>query len=133
VSPDYFTAIAVPLRLGREFSRADAGGPKVALVNEAFVRKFNLGSRAVGARLGFGRGAATPLDIEIVGVVRDAAHVSVHEGVPPQVYRPHRQGVYGSPTFSVRSTGDASQLFSSIAAVVARVDPNLPLENVRTM
>jgi predicted permease len=136
VSPDYFTAIAVPLRLGREFTRADAGGPKVAVVNEAFVRKFNLGSRAVGARLGFGRGAATPIDIEIVGVIRDAAHVSVHEGTPPQVFRPLAQGpprFFGSLTYYVRSSGDASQLLSSIAAVVARADRNLPVENLRTM
>jgi predicted permease len=134
VSPDYFKTIAVPLLLGRDFTRADAGtSPKVAIVNEAFVRKFNLGSRPIGARLAFGRSAATPLDIEIVGVVRDAAHVSVHEGTPAQVYRPHRQGAFGSLTFYVRTTGETSQLFSSIAAVVARADRNLPLENVRTM
>jgi predicted permease len=134
VSPDYFKAIAVPVMRGREFTRADvANGPKVAIVNEAFVRQFNLGGRAIGARLGFGRNAATPVDIEIVGVVRDAAHVSVHEGTPPQVFRPLAQGLYGSLTFYVRSSGDASQLFSSIAAVVGRADRNLPIENMRTM
>ena len=44
------------------------------MVNEAFARKFNLVDRVVGKRMALGAGTNTPLDIEIVGLVRDAKY-----------------------------------------------------------
>src|SRR5918999_434813 len=55
VSAGYFRTLGMPLLAGREFTRADdAGGPRVAVVNEAFAKKFKLGREAVGKRMGFG-------------------------------------------------------------------------------
>ena len=46
VAPGYFKTMGIPLLAGREFARSDRlGGPKVAIVNEAFAKKFNLGTR----------------------------------------------------------------------------------------
>ena len=72
VGPNYFSPLGMPLLAGREFSVADgAGAPKVAIVNEAFTRKFGLDSRnAVGRFMASGRG--DELDTQIVGVVQDA-------------------------------------------------------------
>src|SRR5262249_60083718 len=45
VGPDYFRTLGMQILAGREFTDADAnGGPKVAVVNEAFLKKFSLGS-----------------------------------------------------------------------------------------
>ena len=67
VGSDYLRTLGVPLLSGREITSADMlNAPKVAVVNEAFVKKFNLGRDAVGKRIRRGRG--TELDIEIVGV-----------------------------------------------------------------
>jgi predicted permease len=133
VGPGYFPTVGIPLLAGRDFTRADAGSStKVAIVNQAFARKFNLGSQVVGARLALGRGKK-PFDIEIVGLVRDARHTAVREDNPPQMFLPYRQNPARSITFYVRSTVAARPLVSAIAAVVARSDRNLPLENVRTM
>ena len=134
IGANYFATIGVPLLAGRDFTRADAGASsKVAIVNEAFARKFHLDSRVVGAHLALGRGPKKALDIEIVGLVRDARHTAVRENNPPQMFLPYRQGVIGSITFYVRSTLDAAQIVPAIATVVARADRNLPLDNVRTM
>lgn len=73
VSPGYFRTLGVPLVAGPAFTRADAAGaPKVAIVNEQFVRKFGLGRNALGRRIAVGRGEQ--LDIEIVGIVQDAKY-----------------------------------------------------------
>jgi predicted permease len=131
---DYFQTLGTPLLAGREFSRADdAAAPKVAIVNEAFARKFGLGADAVGKRMALGAGDAKVLDIEIVGLVRDAKYSEVREPAPPQFFLPYRQGAFGSLTFYVRSGGDPGQLRTVIPALVARADPNLPVERLRTM
>ena len=44
----------------------------VAIVNEAFAKKFNLGRDAVGTRMELGRNNKPKFDIEIVGLVQDA-------------------------------------------------------------
>src|SRR5690606_7886997 len=72
VGAGYFSTLGIPLLSGREFTPADAEGTaRVAVVNEAFLRKFGLGRDAVGRRFGTGRGE--DLDIEIVGVVQNAS------------------------------------------------------------
>ena len=134
IGANYFTTIGVPLLAGRDFTRSDAGpSSKVAIVNEAFARKFRLDSRVVGSHLALGRGPKKTLDIEIVGLVRDARHTAVRENNPPQMFLPYRQNMIGSITFYVRSTLDAAQIVPAIATVVARADRNLPVEDVRTM
>ena len=119
---------------GREFTRADAlGRTKVAVVNDAFVRKFNLGDRAVGTHLGTGP-ATEPLDIEIVGVAKDAKYSEVKDAVPAQFFQPYRQDERaGAINFYVRVAGDATAVLAAAQAAVRQLDPNLPVENPRTM
>ena len=82
VGPDYFRTLGISLLAGREFTRADAAGaPKVAIVNEQFAKKFNLGRDAVGKRMGRRRDKI--LDMEIVGLVKDTKYSEVKEPVPP--------------------------------------------------
>jgi predicted permease len=131
VGPGFFRTMAIPLLRGREFTRADAlGAPKVAIVNEAFARKFNLGLDPVGRRMATGRGE---LDIEIVGLARDARYSEVKDAPPPQYFVPYRQDdKIGSLTFYVRGALDPEALLAPVGAVVARLDSRLPIENLRT-
>ncbi len=133
VSAGYFRTLGVPLVAGREFTGADrAGAPKVAVVNEAFVRKFGLGPGAVGRRLAVGAGPA--LDVEIVGVARDAKYSDVRQPAPPVFFLPYPQDTaVAALTFYVRTALDPAALLADVRAAVRRLDPNLPLEQLKTM
>jgi putative ABC transport system permease protein len=134
IGTDYFRTLGIPMLAGRDFTDADAGtAPRVAIVNEAFARKFHLGADVIGRRMATGAGENKPLDIEIVGLVRDARYNSVKVAPPPQFYLPYRQSEIGALTFYARSTGDAGQLRPAIQALVGAADPNLPVDRVRTM
>jgi putative ABC transport system permease protein len=135
IGPDFFHTLGTPLLAGREFTRADTlGAPKVAIVNEAFARKFKLGRNAVGKLMARSSGNAVKLDTEIVGLVPDAKYSDVKDDVPPVFYTPYRQDdELGYGTFYVRTAGDPAALVAAIPGVMSGLDPNLPVDEVRTM
>ena len=134
IGPDFFKTLGIPLVAGREFTRADAlAAPKVAIVNQAFARKFKLGDHAVGAHMSSDRDVTT-LDIEIVGLVLDAKYSEVKDAVPPQFFTPYRQDkALGFSSFYAKTSGDATALLGAVQAAVKALDPNLPIESPKTM
>ncbi len=137
VGPGYFSALGIPLVAGREFTDADKlNSAPVALVNQTFVKKFGLGNDAVGKSMGWapGEGYRSNLDTTIVGVVADAKYSDVKQKVPPQFFVPYRQDKQpGGMHVYVRTSGDLAQAASAITAVVKRLDPNLPIEELETL
>ncbi|MDO8681119.1 MAG: ABC transporter permease [Acidobacteriota bacterium] len=135
VGPGYFKTMAITLMAGREFTRADAiTAPKVGIVNQAFTRKFNLGANAIGKRFATGGGPDTKLDIEIVGVAQDAKYSDVKRAVPAQYYLPYRQQPrLGSAYFYVRTALPPEQLVATIPPLMKKLDPNLPISDLKTM
>jgi predicted permease len=132
IGPGFLDVLSIPLLAGRELTAADRlGAPRVALVNEAFVRKFDLGDRAPGTRFGLD---TTGRDIEIVGVVGDAKYNQVRADIPPQLFLPRLQNPnLGTMTFYVRAGIEPKALASAIRQTVARIDPTLPLANLTTL
>ena len=135
VGPGYFRTMGIPLMAGREFTRADAfGGPKIAIVNQAFARKFKLGDNPLGKHFGTGGGPDTKMDIEIVGVVQDAKYSDVKREVPPQYFLPYRQEErLGYGYFYLRTATPPEQMLATIPAVMRTLDASLPLGDVKTM
>jgi predicted permease len=136
VGAGYFATLGIPLLAGREFTDSDvAGAPTVAVVNEAFTRKFNLdGRNAVGTFMAIDESSAEELDVEIVGVVQDAKYNDVKEPVPPLFFTPYMQDErLGFVTFYARTEIDPSQVIRAVPDIVAGLDPNLPVENVKTL
>ncbi|REJ79732.1 MAG: multidrug ABC transporter substrate-binding protein [Acidobacteria bacterium] len=134
VGPGFFATVGIPLLAGREFTLADVlGAPGVAIVNERFAEKFELGgSAAVGRRMQVGSGGE--FDLEIVGVVQNAKYSGVQEEVPPLFYLPYKQNDdLGFNNFYVRASGDPETLLASIREKVRALDPALPIERLRTM
>jgi predicted permease len=132
--PNYLRTLGIPLMSGREFTPSDTdGAPQVALVNETFAAKFDLGRAAVGKRMNRG-GSDDDLDIEIVGLMQDAKYADVKTEVPPLFVVPYRQQ-NRSATMSlyVRTALDPDQVIGTIQPLVARLDPNLPVNALRTM
>jgi predicted permease len=134
IAPGYFQTTGVPIIAGRDFSDGDVfTAPKVAIVNEAFARKYTLGPNPVGHRIHRG-GNAGAFEIEIVGLVRDAKYSSVRDPTPTVFYMPYRQNDrLGSITFYAKAAGDPDRLLATIRPLVASFDPNLPVQRLKTM
>jgi ABC-type antimicrobial peptide transport system permease subunit len=78
--------------------------------------------------------ANSPLEIEIVGLARDSKYSEVKRDVPPLFFRPYRQDErIGAITIYVRTAADPEPFLASVPKVVAGLDPNLPVENLRTL
>ena len=133
VGADYLRTLGVPLLSGREITSGDTfNTPKVAVVNEAFVKKFNLGRDAVGKRMKRGRGGE--LDTEIVGVAGNTTYNDVKGEVWPLAAFAYRQDKnIGSTNFYVRTSGSDDDLIAAIPRVVREIDPTLPVADVQTM
>jgi predicted permease len=135
VGPGFFRTTGVPVLAGREFTAEDdMTRPRVAIVNETFARKFGLGTSPVGKRMASRGGDTVSLDIEIVGLVRDTKYSNVKGEIPPVYFTPHRQvRRVGEMNFYVRTDGDPALMLRALRNVVERVDPMLPVENLKTM
>ena len=135
VSPGYFGTVGMRLLAGRDFTRGDIeGGPKVAIVNEAFARKFKIDRPRGGLADDHRDTADAKLDIEIVGLVKDAKYSEVKREIQPVFFTPYRQDKeVGGITFYARTRLTEDALLQAIPRLVANLDPNLPVEELRTM
>jgi predicted permease len=134
IGTTYFHTLGTPLIAGREFLDTDrVGSPKVAIVNEAFARRFNLGANPIGSRMQLGAGG--PLDVDIVGLVKDASYSHLKDPAPSQFFLPYRQQAppAGELNFYVRSNVPPERIVSMVRPLVARIDGTLPVENLQLM
>ncbi len=134
VGPNYPQTIGMPLVAGRAFDFADsAGARRVAMVNEAFARRFHPERTPIGRRLALGPNEDRRY--EIVGVLKDAHFRNIREAVAPSVFLPMLQ----EPTnrilnaeFELRAP-NAANLAGPVRDAIAAIDPNVRLERTRTL
>ena len=132
ISPGFFATFGTRVRLGREFlSRDDARGAPVAIVNQTFVDRVFDGASPIGQvvrQVGFvGRPS---VDREIVGVVEDAAYLSLREMHLPTMYIPMRQRPSAPPVVHIgvrMSPGAPAALAETVLDALAAVDPSAAL------
>ncbi len=135
VGPGYFRTLGIPVVAGREFNQSDtASAPKVAIVNQAFVRHFLAGQNPIDHRMERGRRSSPTLNTTIVGVVRDAKYSDMREAPPRVYYTPYAQSPSQSEmTYYVRTVVDPKALGEAVRRAVRGVDPNLPIRDLRTL
>ncbi len=135
VGAGYLETLGMALLAGREFTTSDgANGTRVAIVNEAFARKFNMGGEVVGKYMGRGGQGGDSLNILIVGLMKDAAYSDVKDEIPPLFFTPWRQDRrLGDLNFYVRTSLPPSQLLGAIPPVLKALDPALPVSQLKTM
>jgi len=133
VGTGHFSNLGIPLLQGREFTAQDvAGGPKVAIVNESMAKTFFPNSSPLGRHMKFG-GGNDPLDIEIVGVVKDSRHMDVKEKPKAFVYIPYTQEeTAGELTYYVRTSQDPVVLAGIVRQTVQGLDASLPVYDERS-
>lgn len=133
IGAGYMQTVGMQLLAGREFTESDRlGSAKVAIVNETFAKKFNITASPVGTFIS-DRGSDS-LNVQIVGLVKDAKYADVKSDVPPLYFRPWRQDAQiGALYFYVKTQLPPDQLLAVIPATLKTIDPTLPVEDLRTM
>jgi putative ABC transport system permease protein len=133
-SPRYFSVMEIPLRRGRLFEESDSSSStRVALISEAFAKRYFPNENPVGRHLIFGFPANGTESREIVGVVGDIHDVSLGKEPGPMMYVPFAQApLYGAEVV-VRSTLSASAVVGMIRSVTHSIDKNLPVTDVSSL
>jgi predicted permease len=138
ITPDALASYGIPIRAGRDFDQRDTEtGPKVMLVNEAFVRRFFPGNDLIGVPLALtfrsGSSGDIPLGTRtIVGVAGDAAYRSIRTPMQPTIYVPLAQRtdplLFTYFFIALRSSsGSPTLLARSVAAALTTVNRDLTL------
>lgn len=143
VTPEYFTALRVPIRAGRNFNAGDgATAPHVVVVNEAFVNRYLKGQAAVGQMIRLS-GDQT----EIVGVVANIQEKRAGwgnfgpVGQVPTVFGPAAQvndklmtlvHTWFSPSWIVRTSLPDRDAIAAVEQATHRADPVMPPAEFRT-
>ncbi|HET9788909.1 MAG TPA: ABC transporter permease, partial [Pyrinomonadaceae bacterium] len=132
VRENYFATMEIPLLRGRGFTvQDDQSAPKVALVSQAFARKFFPNEDVIGKRVTF---IGNKREVEIIGVVADTKYMSQREEIQPLLYTPWQQegAVIGEMSFALRTTGEPTALAVTVRQVVRELDSNLPVIELGT-
>jgi len=133
VGPGYHETLGIPLLAGRGIRRDDRpDGPPVAVISASLAEQLFAGEDPVGQRLLFGRSADEPL-VEIVGVVGDVHHYDLGRASLPQIYVPFAQRPTEGVQFVLKTSVPPAGVVEGVRAAAAEVDPDQPIEGVRTL
>jgi putative ABC transport system permease protein len=132
VGPGYFRTLGTSLLAGREFDDHDTlGSPKVAIVNEAFARKFFGGANPVGHTFHQEAEAGKPEPLfEIVGLVKNTKYYELREDFMPIGFFPIAQDDDPGPgaTFVLRVAGSPTRLMSAAKTAITALSPAIGIE-----
>jgi predicted permease len=127
--PQFFATMQTPLLAGREFTEYDSAASfGVALVNEAYARRFFPGQDPIGRHLS-AKVKGIQRDLEIIGIARDIRSISLRRAPSPTVYVSYAQltSEYET-TVEVRVAGSLSQVAGAIQKMFRQ---NLPGAGLR--
>ncbi|MGH7751676.1 MAG: FtsX-like permease family protein, partial [Gemmatimonadales bacterium] len=139
VSPAYFETFGIRHAQGRAFTERDrAGGLPVAIVNEAFVRRFLTDVDPLAQRLAMesflpGQKRGPRLEWQAVGVCTDVRSRSLRSAGAPEIMVPFWQSPWPQTMMAVRTAGEPVGTHPDITAVIRSMDPDLPMAELRTM
>jgi predicted permease len=135
VGPGYFSALGVPIALGREVLESDhAGAPKVCVINEAFAKRFFDGRNPIGMRI-------TWVDedkrtaYQVVGVARNARTKGLRGDVEPRYFVAAAQSAsaVSSPFFLIRTAMETAPVMAAVRKRIERVNAAIPILSARTI
>jgi putative ABC transport system permease protein len=136
ITPDYFGTLKIPVRAGRLLLDTDhRDGLSVVVINETMARRYWPGHSPLGQSFSFDERAGQRVWRQIVGVVGDVRTGGYDAEPRPEFYLPYEQSVWHQAELLVRSSPeiDARSLLPAIRSVLKEVDPNVPLDRVRTL
>jgi len=133
VSTGYFDTMGIPRISGRDFAAEPANGPKVAIVNQAFVDRVFAGQNPLGLRV---NGAG--VTYEVIGVVQNIKSRTLGEETRPVLFRSLEQSTGSDPAFLgysllVRTAGDYASMERGVRQEIHSLDPSMAIFNEATM
>ena len=133
VTPGYFETMAIPIQQGRPFLESDrADAPQVAVINEQFAHHYFPGQDPIGKRIHLNDQAGKL--VQVVGVSRISKYLWITENKMDFVYLPLAQNPQSSMALVTQSKNmDPAALVPVLRQVVASLDRNMPIYDVRTM
>ncbi len=136
IGPGYFSALGIPLLLGREIDEHDQqGGLRVCVINQAFVKLFFANRNPLGKHVTDQYGDKR-IPFEIVGVANDSRDHALRGEVPPRFFVAANQDSYGFPpavNFEIRTAADPKLMLKALRRVIQGVDTNLPVLSARSL
>jgi putative ABC transport system permease protein len=134
VMPNYFQTMGVQLLSGRAFTAQDARDkPRVAIVNETFVKHYFPNEDPVGRRFTFGDATDNPQWNTIVGVVRDSKRQGLDQPIRMESWLPHAQTQPRRMEVVLRAAGDPLALSQAVREAVWSLDRDLPIPKMETV
>ncbi|HEY7475674.1 MAG TPA: ABC transporter permease [Vicinamibacterales bacterium] len=131
-SDGYFETLGIPVLSGRTFDRRDTVESLPVAVINASMARFWRGADPVGSQFVIDGGPQPP-KLTVVGVVNDFHAYGPERDVQPQFYQPLEQTQFGGGGLVIATQGPPAELVKSIKASVYRVNPQIPVEDVRTL
>jgi predicted permease len=149
-TPHFFETLRIPMVAGRDFTDQDnpaftpdgrtapdpklkTQGPRVAIVNESFAKKYFANRSPLGERVCRDKQFKMEESLEIIGVVKDVRYFGVRKDTEPMVYVPIWRDGAGARTLCVRTTGDPSHVVAAIRREAAALDPTIPVTQTLTL
>jgi putative ABC transport system permease protein len=133
VSPDYFRSMGIPLVRGRAFTASDGpDAPRVAVVSTSLAERYWKGEDPIGRRIQVGD-SVKPDSCEIVGVAGNVHSRGLEEKLHDDVYRPFAQVYFPLVAFTVKTSGDPSQITAAAKAAIWKENPTQPFYKIITM
>jgi predicted permease len=141
-TPDYFSAMGIPLLRGRPFTDSDdLQAQQVAIVSQTFVRKYFVSEDPLGKHIDIPRDMpalppGAPTTMVIVGVVGDIKDTALDGEQVPLMYTPAFQGAVFNLAFVLRTKpgfNNSAGLAKAVGREVREVDPEVPVYAARTM
>jgi putative ABC transport system permease protein len=132
VTPGWFGTLGVPLKRGRDFTRADRmGAPKVVVINETAARQFWAGEDPIGRRVGVGQGGFSD-GAEVVGIVGDVRQ-NMDSLPTADVYLPYFQSPRPGMMIFVRTAEIPGRSATAVRAALREVAPHYPIYDLKPM
>ena len=128
-TPQYFSAMGIPLAAGRLFTQEDKSNRSIAIVNESFANKYFNNRNQIGGRVS--RDDDHTQWSTVVGVIGDVRDSALEKAPEPQIY--YLDGDFEGGYIAVRSTLPARSLAANIRSALCSIDPSLAVGDIQTM
>jgi len=130
VNPGYFRSMGIPQLRGREFSASDnANSTPVVIINQKLAETLWPGQDALGKHFHL----MGDKQSEVVGVVGNVLHNGLGESVSLESYLAFPQNPWSYVGLAVRTHGDPGAVYGAVRSLVAQIDPELPVHDMRPM